>query len=96
MSIQENDLPPSEPFKLTGFPTLKFKPAHSTEYIDYQGDRSLESLIEFVEENAKGGLKVVVGDSKNESPLEHQAVVEEEGVTDKETGEDAVAHHDEL
>lgn len=56
MDATENDLPPSVPFRVAGFPTLKFKPAGSSDWIDYEGDRSLESLIEFVEEKAKNPL----------------------------------------
>ncbi|KAF8319531.1 uncharacterized protein EI90DRAFT_3254769 [Cantharellus anzutake] len=37
-------------------PTLKFKPAGSREFFDYDGDRSLESLIEFIESKAKNDL----------------------------------------
>ncbi|CED84486.1 Protein disulfide isomerase (prolyl 4-hydroxylase beta subunit) [Phaffia rhodozyma] len=88
----ENDLPPSEPFKLTGFPTLKFKPAGSSEYVDYQGDRSLESLIEFVQEHSQSDLTAKVGGSKNETPLAQEA---EDVVLDKTTGEDRSVH-DEL
>ena len=56
MDATENDLPPSVDFRIQGFPTLKFKPAGSKEFLDFNGDRSLESLIEFVEENAKNSL----------------------------------------
>lgn len=56
MEATENDLPPSIPFRVSGFPTLKFKQAGSREFLDYEGDRSLESLISFVEENAKNSL----------------------------------------
>lgn len=56
MEATENDLPPSVPFRVAGFPTLKFKPAGSREFLDYDGDRSLESLVAFVEENAKNSL----------------------------------------
>ena len=56
MDATENDLPESVPFRISGFPTLKLKPAGSREFIDYDGDRSLESLIEFVEEKAKNDL----------------------------------------
>ncbi|KZT74384.1 protein disulfide isomerase [Daedalea quercina L-15889] len=81
MEAQENDLPPSVPFRVAGFPTLKFKPAGTREFIDYNGDRSLESLVAFVEENAKNPLDPKVAfknDTKQEQvPLE-------------------VEHHDEL
>lgn len=56
MDATENDVPPSAPFRVSGFPTLKFKPAGSREFADYDGDRSLESLIEFVEQQAKNPL----------------------------------------
>ena len=59
MDATENDLPPSVDFRIQGFPTLKFKPAGSKEFLDFNGDRSLESLIEFVEENAKNSLEYV-------------------------------------
>jgi protein disulfide-isomerase A1 len=57
MEAQENDLPSSVDFRVSGFPTLKFKQAGSKEFMDYDGDRSLESLISFVEENAKNSLE---------------------------------------
>lgn len=56
MDATENDLPASVPFRISGFPTLKFKPAGSRDFVDYEGDRSLESLIEFVEKTAKNSL----------------------------------------
>ena len=57
MEAQENDLPPTVPFRIGGFPTLKFKPAGTRDFLDYEGDRSLESLIAYVEENAKNSLE---------------------------------------
>jgi protein disulfide-isomerase A1 len=58
MDATENDLPPSVPFRVSGFPTLKFKQAGSREFLDYEGDRSLESLIEFVESKVKNKIEV--------------------------------------
>ena len=52
----ENDLPVGTPFQLAGFPTLKFKPAGSREFLDYKGDRSVESLIEFIQANSNNNL----------------------------------------
>ncbi|KAA1466410.1 protein disulfide isomerase [Dentipellis sp. KUC8613] len=57
MEATENDLPASVPFRVAGFPTIKFKPAGSRDFLDYDGDRSLESLVAFVEENAKNSLE---------------------------------------
>jgi len=69
---QENDLPPTLPFRIAGFPTLKFKPAGSRDFIDYEGDRSYESLVTFVEEHAKNSLEIPVV----EIPVVEEPVVE--------------------
>ncbi|KZT12454.1 protein disulfide isomerase [Laetiporus sulphureus 93-53] len=73
MEAQENDLPPSVPFRVNGFPTLKFKKAGSRDFIDYNGDRSLESLIAFVEENARNPLdsKVAIENATQAEAHEH-------------------------
>lgn len=57
MEATENDLPASVPFRISGFPTLKFKKAGTKEFIDYDGDRTLESFISFLEENAVNNLE---------------------------------------
>lgn len=56
MDSTTNDLPKSAGFKISGFPTIKFKPAGTKEFIDYEGDRSLESLIEFVQTHSKNKI----------------------------------------
>jgi protein disulfide-isomerase A1 len=58
MEAQENDLPASVPFTISGFPTIKFKPAGTREFIDYEGDRSYESLVAFLEEHAVNSLEM--------------------------------------
>ncbi|TFK43487.1 protein disulfide isomerase [Crucibulum laeve] len=78
---QENDLPPSVPFRIAGFPTLKFKPAGSQEFVDYEGDRSFESLVSFIEENAKNAINLPKTD-------EAQAPLSDSNATE--------AQHDEL
>lgn len=52
----ENDVPSSAGFRVAGFPTIKFKAAGSTEWISYEGDRSLDSLVEFLEANATNDI----------------------------------------
>lgn len=37
---------------VTGFPTLKFFPANSADFIDYDGARTKEGIIEWIEKNA--------------------------------------------
>jgi len=76
LEAQENDLPESVPFRVGGFPTLKFKRAGSREFIDFDGDRALESLIAFVEEHAKNDVKPK---TVTETPVEAQAVFETPG-----------------
>ncbi|CAE6435792.1 hypothetical protein ACGC1H_000829 [Rhizoctonia solani] len=56
MDATTNDLPASAGFKIAGFPAIKFKPAGSKTFIDYEGDRSLESLTEFIHTHAKNNL----------------------------------------
>lgn len=53
MDSTENDLPAGLPFHVEGFPTLKFRAAGSDEFVEYEGDRSLESLVEFIDANGK-------------------------------------------
>lgn len=67
MESTENDLPASAPFRITGFPTLKFKPAGSREFLEYEGDRELESFVAYVEEHAKNSLKPAVKAPENDS-----------------------------
>ena len=89
MDATLNDIPPSAPFKVAGFPTLKFRAAGSSEFTDYNGGRSLEDLLEFVEANKKseGPLPEEVLEDKVDEREEDAAVEGEE---------DDVPEHDEL
>lgn len=70
IEAQENDLPASVPFRVSGFPTIKFKPAGSRDFIDYEGDRSMESLVAFIEQHAKNSLEIPVVEASPQVPLE--------------------------
>jgi protein disulfide-isomerase A1 len=84
MDATANDIPPQATFRVQGFPTLKFRPAGSSEFVDYNGDRSLESLIEFIESNkVSKGEKVVARDEAAEAEEEWEE-------------EEDVPEHDEL
>lgn len=81
MEAQDNDLPASVPFRVSGFPTLKFKPAGGRDFVDYEGDRSLESLIAFIEEHAKNALAAPRQEGAAQVPLgghdaEHNATAD--------------------
>ncbi|KAF9487237.1 protein disulfide isomerase [Pleurotus eryngii] len=58
MDMQENDLPASAPFGVTGFPTIVFKPAGTRTFIDYDEDRTLEDFIVFVEVNTGNSVDI--------------------------------------
>jgi len=68
MDATENDLPPSAPFTIAGFPTIKFKRAGTREFIDFDGERTLESLIEFVEQKAANTLVVPESAAESATP----------------------------
>lgn len=86
MDATENDLPASAPFTITGFPTLKFKPAGSRQFIDYEGDRTLEDLITFVEKWAKHPVKAVkpVAETEETGETPVEEVVKPVGQTQEE------------
>lgn len=54
-------------YGVTGYPTLKFFPAGSSEPVDYQGERELEGMLEYINSNAgtyrtaDGGLLPTAG-----------------------------------
>ncbi|KAJ9118202.1 hypothetical protein QFC22_004107 [Naganishia vaughanmartiniae] len=92
MDATENDIPPSAPFEVPGFPTLKFKRAGTREFIDYNGDRSLEALISFVTENSNNPIDFEDDHNATEQVVgKVDADVEVEDEADVESG-----HHDEL
>lgn len=51
MDATANDVPPSAGFQIRSFPTIKFKKAGSKEFIDFTGDRSLDSFVDFIAEH---------------------------------------------
>ncbi len=57
MEMQENDLPDSAPFLIKGFPTIKFKPAGSRTFVDYNRLRTLKDFVAFAEEHAGNSLE---------------------------------------
>lgn len=57
IDMTENDLPSSLPFTVDGYPTIKFRKAGSSEYMDYDGERTKEAFVEFLSKNAKNAKK---------------------------------------
>jgi protein disulfide-isomerase A1 len=79
MEAVDNDIPPSAPFRVSGFPTIKFKKAGTRDFIDYNGDRSLENFIAFVHENAKNSL---------DTPTSNESAPDQEPLGKVERGHD--------
>ncbi|KAI7892401.1 thioredoxin-like protein [Mucor mucedo] len=78
----ENDIPEEAGFDVSGFPTLKFFKAGTNEMIDYDGDRSVEDLTDFISKHSSKNTKIVIAPE----------AAEEEKIQEKEP----VATHDEL
>lgn len=66
-----NDIPPSTKFSIASFPTLKFQPAGTKEWIDYEGDRSPESLRDFIKDN-RGTKPAASGEKETAHHDEHK------------------------
>lgn len=52
MDASANEVPDSS-YKVEGFPTLLFKPAGAASPLEYQGDRELDALAKFIDQNSK-------------------------------------------
>jgi protein disulfide-isomerase A1 len=85
MDATANDIPPGAGFTVTGFPTLKLIKAGTNQVVEYEGDRSLDSLTKFLLEN--GTHKVELKEEKKDE--EKKDKKEEDDKEDKE-------EHDEL
>ncbi|KAI9596340.1 thioredoxin-like domain-containing protein [Syncephalis fuscata] len=92
MDATANDIPPSAGFTVEGFPTIKIVKAETNEVVEYEGDRTEESFIEFIQKN--GHHKIELADKTEESSSEEAESKEEEKKTDskktkesKKTGE---------
>jgi len=70
MDATANDL---EDIKINSFPTLKFFPKGSDEVIDYNGARTLDGFVKFLESGGKEGA-----DLESDAPAEEEEEEEEE------------------
>ncbi|KAA1069653.1 protein disulfide-isomerase precursor [Puccinia graminis f. sp. tritici] len=95
----ENDIPSTTGISVQGYPTLKFKPAGSKEWIDYDDERELDAMIAFVEKNSVNKVKAVKVELPE--PVEggdgaDQVVFDSEETEPAPEDEDNDAEHDEL
>lgn len=70
-----NDLPAGIPFQVQGYPTIKFRKAGTAEYIDYNGNRSEEDLLQFIEDNAVNKVEIPIV-NKEETPAQADDEIE--------------------
>ena len=70
MDATTNDIPPSAGFQVQSFPTIKFKAAGAKDFIDFDGDRTLDGFVDFISSN--GANKVNVSLDKAEKVEEHK------------------------
>jgi len=95
----ENDIPSSTNIVVQGYPTLKFKPAGSKEFMDYEDERTLDAMIAFVEKHSVNKVKAVKVDLP--PPVEggaggEQIVLDSDESDPVPEDEDKDAEHDEL
>ncbi|KAI7850927.1 protein disulfide isomerase [Circinella umbellata] len=72
MDGTENDVPAEAGFTVSGFPTLKFFKAETNELLDYNGGRTLEDMVEFINENASNDVKIALTKEAEEETKEEE------------------------
>ena len=69
MDATANDLPAHLPFEVQGFPTIKFRKAGSSEYVDFEGDRTKAGFVEFLDANAGNKFKVEIPETSEDKTV---------------------------
>ncbi|KAI8342864.1 hypothetical protein BC941DRAFT_412887 [Chlamydoabsidia padenii] len=88
----DNDIPPEAHMHVSGFPTLKFVKAETNEVVDYNGDRSYEDLVRFINEQVTDrSFKLELADDTPETEDKADKKVDE-----TEEAKNEAADHDEL
>ncbi|KAJ2754490.1 protein disulfide-isomerase precursor [Coemansia pectinata] len=79
MDATANDIPSAEPaLQVGGFPTIVMIRGEDNAIVEYNGNRSLESLIEFIEENAANSVTYDKDELKSADEEDDEAEEEEE------------------
>ncbi|KAI9188742.1 protein disulfide-isomerase precursor [Blastocladiella emersonii ATCC 22665] len=77
MDATENDVPPAAGTRIEGFPTLKLFKAKDNTIVEYNGDRSYEDLLKFLQKNAANEFEV---------PATEEDATEAKDAADEENG----------
>ncbi|KAJ2508117.1 protein disulfide-isomerase precursor [Coemansia sp. RSA 2052] len=112
MDATANDIPSAEPaLQVGGFPTIVIIRAEDNAIVEYNGNRSLESLLEFIEENAANSITYDKDELKSadeeeedeadeeeedEKPAPKKVVEQAEAEAETEAEAEVKASHDEL
>ncbi|KAJ2779156.1 protein disulfide-isomerase precursor [Coemansia interrupta] len=79
MDAIANDIPSSDPaLQIQGFPTIVLIRGDDNSVVEYHGNRSVESFIEFLEENAANSItydKAALAEEEDEDEKEKEQVV---------------------
>ncbi|KAG0359088.1 protein disulfide-isomerase precursor [Podila minutissima] len=74
-----NDIPTDVPFQIQGFPTIKLRKAGSSEYIDYNGERTKDGFVEFLTKEAVNKFEVKVEKKEAEAePVQAEDIEHDE------------------
>ncbi|KAL1924693.1 uncharacterized protein VTP21DRAFT_4347 [Calcarisporiella thermophila] len=100
MDATANDLPANAGFEISGFPTIKLfkagKAGKDKEIVDYNDNRSLESLAKFLKDNAVNKVEIEIEEKKEEKEDKEEEKAEEPKKEEKKATKEDEAVHDEL
>jgi protein disulfide-isomerase A1 len=91
-----NDVPEAAGFRIAGLPTLVLYKADTNERIHYDGDLSLKSFVEFVNEHSSQSVKLSIQEDKQEEE-KTETTTEDKTTKENPDGEkESTTTHDEL
>jgi protein disulfide-isomerase A1 len=72
MDATANDLPADATYEVKGFPTIKLVKADNS-VMDFNGDRTVESFVQFLQQHAVHGKSIVFDQNASETVHAHEA-----------------------
>ncbi|KAI3644896.1 hypothetical protein MP228_011060 [Amoeboaphelidium protococcarum] len=98
MDSIDNDLPQGVGFQIEGFPTIKLFKAKTNKVVDFNGDRSLEGFLKFLQDNAEIKFEVPEPKKKEDKKDEDEDEEDDHEIKDglKDDEDEDADIHDEL